>query len=154
AGFGAAIALAAGAAIDFAAAIAFAGVAVAGHFLFLLFRAMLRLDVDLLGQLGQLLVGLFFFVEGFLQHFGGLALAEHLGIRAHAAVAGNFVVLHPLGSRDQSGVEHVRLGIFFHHLAPLFDQSFHAFASLAARPDAEILENLFQPFDVSFRLLE
>src|SRR3954447_22117514 len=64
------------------------------------------------GELGEELVGFAFFVEGLLEEFGGLVLAEHFGVGAHGAVAGDFVVFDALSGGDEGGIFDGVFGFF------------------------------------------
>jgi len=62
--------------------------------------------VDLPGYFAELFVGSLFFRQRFVEQLGNFVLAQELCILADATVAGHFVVLHPLSSRDEGGVAH------------------------------------------------
>ena len=134
------------------------GTGAAGCFLAFLFFAFLALagglHVDLLGELGQLLVGFLLFFESFLEKRSGFVLAKNVGIGAHGAVGGDFVMLHALRGRNQSGVERVLFQVLIHHLRSLFDEPFHALALLARRFLAQCAENLLQALDVPLGLFQ
>src|SRR5919106_2568727 len=62
---------------------------------------------DARGQVGQLLVGRLFLVEGTAENVLVAGAAEQPGVGAHGAVAGDLVVLDPLRGGDQAGVADV-----------------------------------------------
>src|SRR5439155_5097666 len=71
-------------------------------------RALQSVPVDdVLGELGELLVGLPFLVERLLQELGNLRQTEQARVCARRAVTGDLVVLDLLRGLDQAGVEHL-----------------------------------------------
>jgi hypothetical protein len=63
-------------------------------------------------------------------------------------------VLDLLGGCDEGCVQDRRIRVLFHHLLALFDQAGHSGAPLPLGRNAEQLECLVQPFDLSLGLLE
>ena len=72
----------------------------------------------------------------------------------YGTIPRHLVVLDVLRLRDQSGIEHVLLGVFLDHLVRFLDQAFHADPLLPARTRLERLEDLLEALDVSFGLRE
>ncbi len=64
----------------------------------------MRLDVERLGDAGEIFVGLFFFVLGFFEQVNGFLFVEQAGPGLERAVEGDFVVLDLLGVGDDAGV--------------------------------------------------
>src|SRR6266404_9203122 len=60
-------------------------------------------DIDLLGEFGELFVGFFFLVQGLLKKILRFALAQQAGPRSYAAISVNFVVFDYLRRRNESG---------------------------------------------------
>jgi len=101
-------------------------------------------DVHLFCDAGKFLVGALFLVQRLFQQFDRLPISQELGVGPDTAVSGDFIVLNPLRGGDQAHIQDFRLGIFRHQLGALFQQAFHAFASLALGLFLELFEDLFQ----------
>src|SRR5688572_12275592 len=107
-----------------------------------------------LGNLREELVGVGLFVQGLLEHAGGVAVAELLGMGAGGAVGRNLVVLDLLGSANEAGIHYIfGLGLV-HDLFAFLDQALHAHALLAARLDVELGADALDAADMLFGLLE
>ena len=116
-------------------------------------RLTLGLDIDhLFGQLRQLLVRRSFLIECLLEQLLIGMVADLMGIRPYAAIAGHLVVLHALRGGNQASID--RGGISFHldHLFALADQAFHTFANWPLGILAELLKNLLKTLDMAFGL--
>lgn len=119
--------------------------------LFFLLVAFLCFGVDeVFCQLGQLLIGFGFFVEGLLQELSGFFLPATFRPGADGSIARNFVMFDLLRGRNNAGLQDSVPGIFFHQLSRFFDQPLHRFAGFALGGLAERLEYLLEPGDLSF----
>jgi len=87
-------------------------------------------------------------LERALEQRDVVVLAEHLGIGAHRAVAGDLVMLHPLRAGDQAGVDHRRLPLHLGHLRALLEQALHPLAGMSLGALVEVLEDLLEAADM------
>src|SRR5215210_124885 len=104
------------------------------------------------GELRELLVGHLFFLESPLQERRMHLLAEHLGVGADRAVAGDLVVLDPLRGGDEAGVDHLGIALHLDHLVAFLDQPLHPLARMPLGTVAQVLEDLLQAAHLLLRL--
>src|SRR5207248_10982563 len=95
--------------------------------------------VDRGGDIGQPLVGLFFFIEGFLQQGGCFIQFQEVRPGAQTPIRSNFVMLDFLGGGDQGCVFYSLLGLF-HHFFGFGNQTLHGVALFSSRWLAEPLK--------------
>src|ERR1700722_3639411 len=100
---------------------------------FLWYRSLIRLRVDLLSELGELLIGFFFLLESLVQQRVLFRLSKFLGERANRSIGRNFVVLDPLSCTDNSRVHQGAFEIFLHYFRALLQQAFHTLTFLSFR---------------------
>lgn len=93
--------------------------------------ALICLGINLLGKIGQFLIGLFFFFERLFEQRRRIALAHQLRIGTHRTVRRDFVMLHSLRGGNDRCVHHGPFVFFRHHFGALRHDPFHAFALLA-----------------------
>src|ERR1043165_5802112 len=75
------------------------------------------IDIDrLFGDLRKFLVSRHLLFERLLEELGGVLESEHVGIRADAAIAGNFIMFDPLCGTDQTCIENGWFDIFVEQL--------------------------------------
>src|ERR1700687_6031170 len=108
-------------------------------------------DIDLLGEFGELFVGFFFLVQGLLKKILRFALAQQAGPRSYAAISGNFVVFDSLRRRNESGILDPGLEILTHHLVAFLNEAGHCGATLSTGLFAHGLDNFPQTLDVASR---
>ena len=99
------------------------------------------------------MIGIPFLVQRALQQIRVLLKPQQVRVRAGAAVACHFVVLHALRGGDQRSVEDVGVLELVHCLLAFLEQSFHALALFAFRRYAEIVEDALEPLYLLLRLL-
>ena len=104
--------------------------------------------------MSELLIGLFFLAERPLKQRCALFVTEHFGVGPGGAIAGNFVMLNPLSSRNQSRILYFWVRLLFDHFGTLGDESFHASAFRSSRGLFVLTQYLFDASGVLFSLFE
>src|SRR5256885_11682229 len=95
-----------------------------------------------------------FFIERLLEQIRVIVVAKLARVSAYGSVAGHLVMLNVLRLVDQTGVQNIRIGIFFDQFVTFLDQAFHANAFLAAWAYTEIAADLLETLRVHARFLE
>lgn len=113
-----------------------------------------RGGVDGKREFGERFVGVAFLVEARGEPGGDLRLAEGVREGPRGAVAGDLVVLDPLGGADERGVAHGGRAFHRDRLRALLDEADHGVAGLALRREPEDLQRLREPRHVRARLGE
>ena len=106
-----------------------------------------------IGDAGQILICLGFFLECLIQKRCGVVQAENQGPAFERAVTGDFIMLHRLRGSEQTGVEGGAALVFFDDLVALGQYAFDCVAGLATRRLADDLEDLLKAFDLAFGLI-
>ena len=106
------------------------------------------------GQVRELLVGRFFFIQGPLQKLGGLGMPHRLRPGDQGPVGRHLVVLGALTCGNQACIHRGVIEVLFHDRLALFDDAGDAVAMLATDFFVQVLEHLLEPFDLSLRLLQ
>lgn len=112
------------------------------------------LNVDFLGKLGELPVGLLFLVQRLLEQRRGFAFAQQFGPGSDAAIRRDLIVLDTLSSRDESRVHHFALEILVHDFFAFLYEALHACAFLAGGLFVKSVKNFFEALDVPLGLFE
>jgi hypothetical protein len=125
-----------------------------------------RLAGSILGALGrapieptfrhcrQLLVRRFLLIEGLLQHAGAVVPPKELSPSDQAAVAGYLVVLDGLCCGNERGIQNGTVLNFTRDVVRFLDDAINGRAIDPEWFGAVHLKDLFQPFDVIFRLAQ
>ena len=100
------------------------------------------------------MIGFLFLLEGLLDEFGDVVVAEVLGDGAGGAIAGDLIMLYALGGADEAGIADWILGVFADELGALLDEAFHGLAFVAGEFFVEDSGDLLETLDVAFGLFE
>lgn len=104
-----------------------------------------RILVDVaFGNLGEEPVGVLFFLEIRFEKIDGVVHPELLAPRDQRAVARDLVMLHGLGSRQDSGVADFLVGDLGGEPVGLLDDAFDGIATLALSRHVAHLEHLLE----------
>ena len=106
------------------------------------------------GEIGEVLIGFLFLLEGLLEEIGDFFVAEVLGNGAGGAVAGDLVMFDTLGGADEAGIADGILGVFADEFGALHDEAFHGLAFVAGEFLVEDSGDLLEALDVAFGLIE
>lgn len=113
------------------------------------------MDVDRrLRELREPRIGVFFFLERFFEKIGDVLEAELPGERRGRAVARNFIVLDTLRRANQSSVPDRVFGLFANQISTFRNEPIHGFAFVSGEFHFELFSDLFEAFEVPFRLLQ
>ena len=81
-------------------------------------------------------------------------MTHRFGPRDHCPVRADFIVLGALACSDETGIHSEVIEVLFHDRFAFLDDPRDAIAVLASRLLLEVLEYLFQTFDMTSSLLE
>src|SRR5258708_4990461 len=123
-------------------------------FFFVLASALFGLHINFLGQLRELFVSFFLFLEGLVQQSARFALAQQVRPSPHAAVSRDLVMLDALRGGDQRSIHNFALEILLHDFLALLDKAHHAGAFFAGRFLAEVVKDFLQAIHVAAGLLQ
>ena len=112
------------------------------------------LEIERGGELREFAIGLGFFVERLLEEGDHLFFAQELGVSAHGAVAGDFVVFDFLRGADEGGVANRRRGVFFDLFFAFGDEALHRLTRFALGRRIEEFHGAFEAGDVFVGLIE
>src|SRR6185437_15408044 len=114
-------------------------------------RALVR---DAFRNLGQLFVGVGFFLFGLPEELQRFVVAHLLSPGAERAVAGDFVMLDFLAGGNDPGVQRGGIFLFFHDVIAFGDESLHGFARFAFEGFIQRFGDLFQSGNVFLGFFE
>lgn len=115
----------------------------------------MRLLIDrLLGKLRQQFVGFRLLIQRFLQQLLGFIVSEPACVGSSGAVSGYLIVFHTLRRSNERRVQHFIILHALNRILSLLDKPLHRRTLLTGRGIVQILEDLLEALNLTFRLLD